>query len=1161
MNDKSKKKSKKESVLTGEDKKLVKQNLEEITAILLKRYDTEEKKLATLGRLSQENLDLPIGLIGTWSKEIFGQAATTYLKEKGILLDVNWAKVQRERNEAYEASRQESLRELNAPVETVLYNPPIYYVEEVDVSGKEADEWKYRTDSENKELICLEDYLGSSYHVIVPAFINGKKVHCIDNRGLKTCKATIVEMPGSIKKIGFSVGEDNKNIKKIVIGEGVETIGKSCFKEAVNLKEVEVSGSVIDVGYGSFSGTPWHQSQENLVIVGSVLLFVKKCGVVINIPQGIKTIGSLDTIGYASDLRKVVIPETVTTLSKDAFSSSYFAEIQEFVYTDSLVNIGKSAFGRNKWTESFVDNPIIVNNQLYRFNSNEKQVNIPEGITEIFSDAFSIYNKNYIETITLPKTLKRIRKRTFSSFNNLTSVYLQEGLESLENECFCSCKKLGRVVIPDSVLEIGDSAFNYCAALTEVSFGKNVSKIGKDAFGHCSALSRVYLPDSLLEIEDKLFSGCTSLNEIHFPTNLTKIGKSAFSDCTSLDGLYLPESVSQIGAHAFSGCISLSRIEIPKAVKEISAFTFMFCENLKEIILSENISHIHRRAFCRCSKLKKIILPAKLETIEESLFYGCVSLDEISIPNLVVSVGEGAFSGCSGIKKLNLPNKLKVIEKEAFKDCTGLGEVVIPDSVASVGEGAFSGCSGIKKLVLPDKLEVIEKEAFKDCVSLSEVVIPDSVACICEGAFSGCTSLEKIIIPDSVQTLEKNAFKDCANLSDITLPKSIEYLAADTLTNTPLLVKKVGDFDMKGGIISKYTGSDKQVTIPNNVIGIGPYSFSEAYQVETITIPDSVKVISEKMMGDTPYKLGYPEHQLKKLIIGNGVIKIGNAAFNACNNLSEIIFGSALTTIETGAFAYMRHLNEIDLSKTSLIEVGEYAFSGCYNVESIKLSNKTEVLKSRSFEGIPAAVVRLPKSVKRIEKSAFDEVSELILYDTTLSYADKRVNCMVEVMGQPGLSLRNKPILRSYHITVLSSENDEIRYRIFCDGKEHDDYWEMIRSAWSDSANFNFEIYDAFFIKTHNPTGRTEMAFCRLQYPEGLSEVHRANYEAFLERCMFIERSAKRTAELIATDDSAERLAILAGYGSINKRNLNLIKDVFEAKNAKRCLAYLDEEF
>ena len=78
---------------------------------------------------------------------------------------------------------------------------------------------------------------------------------------------------------------------------------------------------------------------------------------------------------------------------------------------------------------------------------------------------------------------------------------------------------------------------------------------------------------------------------------------------------------------------------------------------------------------------------------------------------------------------------------------------------------------------------------------------------------------------------------------------------------------------------------------------------------------------------------------------------------------------------------------------------------------------------------------------------------------------------------------------------------------------------------------------------------------------EGLSEVHRANYEAFLERCMFIERSAKRTAELIATDDSAERLAILAGYGSINKRNLNLIKDVFEAKNAKRCLAYLDEEF
>lgn len=98
-------------------------------------------------------------------------------------------------------------------------------------------------------------------------------------------------------------------------------------------------------------------------------------------------------------------------------------------------------------------------------------------------------------------------------------------------------------------------------------------------------------------------------------------------------------------------------------------------------------------------------------------------------------------------------------------------------------------------------------------------------------------------------------------------------------------------------------------------------------------------------------------------------------------------------------------------------------------------------------------------------------------------------------------------------------------------------------------------------MKTRNMLGRAEMAFCRIQYPEGLSTVHRANYEAYLERCMYIERSAKRTAEMIGNEDAVERLAILDRYKAIDDHNIEWIKEIMTNKKANKCLAYLGEHF
>jgi hypothetical protein len=87
------------------------------------------------------------------------------------------------------------------------------------------------------------------------------------------------------------------------------------------------------------------------------------------------------------------------------------------------------------------------------------------------------------------------------------------------------------------------------------------------------------------------------------------------------------------------------------------------------------------------------------------------------------------------------------------------------------------------------------------------------------------------------------------------------------------------------------------------------------------------------------------------------------------------------------------------------------------------------------------------------------------------------------------------------------------------------------------------------------------MAFCRLQYQEGLSAEHKENYEAFMERCMYIERSARRTAKLISKTDDVDRLQMLFDYNTIDEHNIAWVREEFEKAKANNCVKLLNEKF
>lgn len=93
---------------------------------------------------------------------------------------------------------------------------------------------------------------------------------------------------------------------------------------------------------------------------------------------------------------------------------------------------------------------------------------VPDGVQEIGAFGFA---DSKIETITLPKSLRRIG-----------------------DDAFRKCSKLKKVVIPDGVLEIGKSAFSFCTSLEEIVIPESVKHLADDAFFRCSSLERVRIP-------------------------------------------------------------------------------------------------------------------------------------------------------------------------------------------------------------------------------------------------------------------------------------------------------------------------------------------------------------------------------------------------------------------------------------------------------------------------------------------------------------------------------------------------------------------------------------------------------------------------------------------------------------------------------------------
>lgn len=182
----------------------------------------------------------------------------------------------------------------------------------------------------------------------------------------------------------------------------------------------------------------------------------------------------------------------------------------------------------------------------------------------------------------------------------------------------------------------------------------------------------------------------------------------------------------------------------------------------------------------------------------------------------------------------------------------------------------------------------------------------------------------------------------------------------------------------------KFTTSDFILQYQKIDEGIELVSLSLINQIKILYLPDVIDglpviSIGERFLvniNDSIEEIKFPFH-LKR---------IKEKAFRRSEYLEKIIIPSSLEEIGDYAFEYCDELLTVTFEKNSNIKrLGKACFKGCSKLTKMDLPDGLEIIEERAFYDCAnrkySLVVTIPKSVKKIENSAF---GQFILYNHPL---------------------------------------------------------------------------------------------------------------------------------------------------------------------------------
>ena len=150
------------------------------------------------------------------------------------------------------------------------------------------------------------------------------------------------------------------------------------------------------------------------------------------------------------------------------------------------------------------------------------------------------FQKQQMESITLPSTIKHLDNAVFYECTSLKSIVIPEGVTTISNIAFGKCTSLTSVLIPNSVNNIENGAFSECTSL-ECNEYDNAKYLGNPDNPYVAlykskddAIETCKINDNCKLILNHAFCFCEFLTEVEMPSSVRYIGASAFNYCVKL---------------------------------------------------------------------------------------------------------------------------------------------------------------------------------------------------------------------------------------------------------------------------------------------------------------------------------------------------------------------------------------------------------------------------------------------------------------------------------------------------------------------------------------------------------------------------------------------------------------------------------------------------
>lgn len=223
----------------------------------------------------------------------------------------------------------------------------------------------------------------------------------------------------------FALDRSLKNVKKLILPEGIEKAGQGCFENMSNLESVELPSSLKNLSYCMFEGCSKLKS--------------------VTFPEDSR-LEEIESFAFmnCTALKTFKIPKNVTTIAQAPWRDC--TSLQSLSISDTNPTF-KTVDGilYNMATKTLIQYPPGLQRSEFK---------IIDGITDIGNSAFL--------------GCTHIRKVYLNSVSNISHL------------AFCSCTSLSEVAETGSLKFIGNKAFQECPKLKKISINKDTKYTTND---------------------------------------------------------------------------------------------------------------------------------------------------------------------------------------------------------------------------------------------------------------------------------------------------------------------------------------------------------------------------------------------------------------------------------------------------------------------------------------------------------------------------------------------------------------------------------------------------------------------------------------------------------------------------------------------------------